>query len=171
MKKTIFIALYMFFVLSACSPQQRITKNPPFAVEAASCNLFGSGSEEGRSGFILRIPIVISSNTSIEFKEVYFRGHVLIPELHENLEKNELICEYREQEVTAKPDMIMHADPKKEVGNQPPNLINIKDEKFPFELDKSEAVISYVTDSEKQEKTGPKYYKISDIKDKVSGMY
>ena len=55
----------------------------------------------------------------------------------------------------------MHADPKEEFGNKPPN-ISIK---IPFELQENEAVISYFIKSKKR------FYKLSNIKKQKTLYY
>ena len=62
---------------------------------------------------------------------------------------------------THQKDIVMHADGRKEVGNQPPML----QEKLPFEMAENECVISFM----KGKKL--KYLKVEDIKQKASKIY
>ena len=64
-----------------------------------------------------------------------------------------------------KPDIVMHSDPKKEVGNQPPRLRTEEEKTFPFELNADEAVLSYLENGK------VKYVKISGVKDKPARIY
>ena len=60
-----------------------------------------------------------------------------------------------------KPDMVMHADSKKEVGNKPP----MTKEKFPFELEADQCVLSFLDGDT------VKYYKVKNIKEKKPKMF
>lgn len=165
-KNAIYIIMGCALTLQGCSSQKRLENNAPFTIEKASCQEWVGGKEESGSGFRLRLPLesaIIADE--IQFKEVFFRGAIMEAELEKNDDKMTVLCNYFRVK-GAKPDIIMHSDPKKEVGNQPPRLEN-QGRKFPFELKSDEAIISY---SEKGSKK-VKYVKIGGIADKPSRIY
>ena len=61
----------------------------------------------------------------------------------------------------------MHADPTKEIGNQPPSLQKSEPADFPFELGKDEAVISYLENGKKKKF----FYKIKEVKEMLPLVY
>jgi hypothetical protein len=151
--------------LQGCSSQKKLESSAPFTIEQATCQEWVGGKEESGTGFLLQLPITAVSGDDIQFKEVFFRGAIMESEVDRADEKMTIVCNFF-KEKAVKPDIIMHADAKKEVGNQPPPL-NKKGDKFPFELKPDEAVVSYTTNGT----TKVKYIKIGGIVDKPSRIY
>ncbi|MBT8264237.1 MAG: hypothetical protein KJN75_02770 [Muriicola sp.] len=167
MKKTIIIVLSIVFGVFGCTSQKKLTSDVPFTIKKPTCQQFTAGREEGGSGFVLRIPIGDMAITDVSYKEVFFRGHVLPVEIVKEATGMVLLCEYKNKPAQKKPDLIMDADPKKEIGNQPPEMITKKDKEFPFELAPDEAVISFIEANSNK----VIYYKIGSIKDIEPQVY
>lgn len=167
MKKTLIILTSFIFGLFGCTSQKKLTSDVPFTLEKPSCQQYAAGREEGDSGFVLRIPIAGIATTDVSFKDVFFRGHVLSPEMVKEATGMVLLCEFKNSAATIKPDIIMDADPKQEIGNQPPEMITKKVKEFPFQLAPDEAVISFIEGSSNK----VIYHKIGGIKDKEPLMY
>ena len=159
MRYLIALLLVILLGVSGCSSQKKLATDAPFSIEKPSCTPFAGGREESGSGFILRLPLSFPEYTDIAYEAVYFRGHVLTPILLEEAGKQVLYCKYQ-RTPKVKPDIIMHDDPMKEVGNQPP-AEKVGKKKFPFELQPEEAVISYRIDDR------IKYVKVTGVKDKT----
>ncbi|MBT8204976.1 MAG: hypothetical protein KJP14_06170 [Eudoraea sp.] len=159
MKYPFALLLGILLGVSGCSSQKKIGTDAPFSVEKPSCTPFASGREESGHGFILRLPLSFKEYEDISYDAVYFRGHILTPMLLEEVGKQVLYCRYQ-RTPKVKPDIIMHDDPIKEVGNQPP-AEKVGKKKFPFELQPAEAVIAYRIDDR------IKYVKITGVKDKT----
>ncbi len=158
MKKLLLATILLIMGLSGCSSQKKIEAKAPFTVKNATCESFVGGREESGSGFVVKLPIAAEENADITYQKLYFRGHIL--SLQEGSDEDNMILEavYRRAE-GSKPDIIMHADPKKEVGNQPPKLKPRKKD-FPFSLNPDQAVIEYTHGGD------TKYFMIEGIKDK-----
>ena len=159
------------FSLYGCSSQKKLTKEPPFTINNPSYQQYAGGREESGTGFILQFPVDMEAGNDIEFLEVFFRGHVLKAEQEKEGEKFYIICNYKDDVAVTKPDIIMHSDPKKEVGNQPPGPISKENQDFPFELKEDEAVISYKNGAEDPQKRKIAYVKITKIKTKPALNY
>ncbi|MBT8182818.1 MAG: hypothetical protein KJO53_14655 [Eudoraea sp.] len=165
------ILIVTIFSLYGCSSQKKFTTAPPFSIHNPSYQQYAGGREESGTGFILQLPVDLEAGNEIEFIEVFFRGHVLKPELEEQGENVRIVCNHRDSDEDKKPDIIMHSDPKMEVGNQPPGSISKKDKDFPFELKKGEAVISFKNITADPQKSKITYFKITGIKTKPSLIY
>tara|TARA_R110002012_G_scaffold263456_2_gene446524 strand:+ start:190552 stop:191070 length:519 start_codon:yes stop_codon:yes gene_type:complete len=160
MKKSLYIALLSLLGLGSCASQKKMQTNPPFTIETPSFQKWTAGKEEGGSGLDVKIPIDQLQKGNIIFKDLYFRGKVSSVVTETIANKQYVTAKFTHQKFT-KPDIIMHADPRKEVGNQPP--MPQKDEKkaYPFELAEDEAVISYLENNSNK----LKYTKITGFKE------
>ncbi|TAI47503.1 hypothetical protein [Flagellimonas allohymeniacidonis] len=127
----------------------------PVTLGEASCKQWYGSTEESGKGLLLEIP-VLDEVSDIDVKQAFFRGMVTDIRWEKRKEGQILVADFKIEERT-KPDIIMDADPKEEVGNQPPSLH--KQEEFPFELESSEAIISY------NDKGKMRYFKVIGIKD------
>ena len=165
------ILIVTIFSLYGCSSQKKFVTAPPFSINNPSYQQYAGGREESGTGFIVQFPVDMEAGNEIEFVEVFFRGHVLKAELEEQGENIRIVCNHRNSDQDKKPDIIMHSDPKMEVGNQPPGSISKKDKDFPFELKKDEAVISYKTITTEPQKSKITFFKINGIKTKPSLIY
>ena len=165
MKNVVYIILGCILALQGCSSQKKLESSAPFVIGQATCQQWTGGKEESGTGFRLQLPIASVDTDNIEFKQVFFRGNTIGIEVERANENMTLVCDYF-YEKTVKPDIIMHADAKEEVGNQPPKLKHKKD-KFPFELKPDEAVISYLVNGSNK----LRYIKIGEVVDKPSRIY
>ena len=155
-----YMMIVLLFSLSGCSSQKKLVDKPPFDMGDATCQKWVGGREESGSGLLLNISVneTLSGNTQLQ--QAYFRGMVADIKMEEKDGQLMATANFLNKR-DEKPDMVMHSDPKKEVGNKPPKL---KD-KFPFELEADECVVSYLEDDKMQ------YFKITDIKEKKPLSY
>lgn len=163
MRKSIYILSILSLGLFSCSSQKKLQKETPFQLGSASCQHWAGGKEESGTGLILKIPIMAIEEGDVAMQNVYFRGKMTKLNLEIQEGKTYAIAKFEEPSME-KPDIIMHADPKQEVGNRPPKMKDAEID-FPFELADDEAVISYM------EKEKLKYAKISGIKEKAPLIY
>ena len=170
MKNTSIIILTVFS-LYGCSSQKKLTTAPPFSINNPSYQQYVGGREESGTGFILQLPVDVEAGNEIDFLEVFFKGHVLEAEIKEDGENLRIVCNYKDTSEDKKPDIIMHSDPKEEVGNQPPGSINRKNADFPFDLNRDEAVVSYKVMTGDPKNNKVTYFKITGIKSKPSRIY
>lgn len=150
-----YIVLALGFSFSGCTSQKKLSDKAPFEMGPATCQLgTGNGAEAG-SGLSLEIPILSEDLNGAQLKQAYFRGKIADVNL-ESLETGWVAkANFREQNME-KPDIIMHADPKKEIGNRPPQ----PKREFPFVLEADQCVLSYM------EGETLKYVKIEGIAEK-----
>ncbi|AKA35031.1 hypothetical protein [Flagellimonas lutaonensis] len=160
MKLISYMMFALLFSLSGCSSQKKLVKNPPFEMGDATCQRWVGGRAESGSGLLLNIPVDNAVATNTPLQQAFFRGRVADIKVEEKDGEWMAIANFINQR-EEKPDMVMHADPKKEVGNRPPKL----EEKFPFELGPDECVVSYMEDGK------TKYFKITGIKEKKPLTY
>lgn len=164
MNYAINIVLVCLITLQGCSSQKKLESSAPFEVENATCQQWVGGKEASGSGF--KLQIAVSGNIdSIDFREIFFRGAIMEIQIEQDDRSLTLAGNYFMEKVN-KPDIIMHADPKKEAGNQPPRL-DVKAKDFPFELMPDEAVISFTKNGSDK----LRYFKIGGIADKPSRIY
>jgi hypothetical protein len=132
----------------------------PFEMGQATCQSWSGGRAESGSGMLLEIPIQGEKNDELKLRQAYFRGKIADVEMEDTENGWVAKANFKNQSMK-KPDMVMHADSKKEVGNQPPTA----KEKFPFELEADQCVLSFM------EGDTVKYYKIGNIKEKKPKMF
>jgi len=166
MRKIPVLTVVILFGLFGCSSQKKLVMEAPFTIKDPSCQDYTAGREEGGSGFTLNLPIADNMG-EVTFEEVYFRGHIMKPSLVQNENGSVLVCDHRNEDLKVKPDIVMHADPKEEIGNQPPSLLKTDQKEFPFELEKDEVVISYREKGKKK----MHYFKIKGVKEKLPLIY
>ena len=160
MKNFLYLTVLAIMGLSSCSSQKKLQSHPPFTVEGPTCQKWTGGMENSGSGLEVRIPITYVNKESIAVQQLFFRGEITDLTI-EIINKERFAVGKFSNEKLQKPDIIMHADPKKEFGNQPPILKSEEKIEFPFELNEDEAVISYID----KQGTTIKYTKISGIKE------
>jgi len=125
---------FISVLLLCCKSTQEITQNnPPFKVLEAT---YSERIENGNENIVI-VNIKID-NPEIQLDSVYFRNmkSSLIGSSKNSEEKYEghfLISN------TTK-DIILHSDAEKEFGNRVPDI----SQKIPFQLEKDQAVVSYV---------------------------
>jgi hypothetical protein len=161
MKKSLYIAILSLVGLGSCASQKKMQTQPPFVLEEASFQKWTGGKEESSSGIEIKIPISEFKKQDITFQEIYFRGKISTATLESTYDKQYIMAKYTDQKFQ-KPDIIMHADPRKEVGNQPPMPNKVIEIDFPFELAVDEAVVSYTENNSDK----VKFTKIIGIKEK-----
>ncbi|QOD59748.1 hypothetical protein H9I45_10335 [Polaribacter haliotis] len=127
----------------------KFVKNPSFKIEKAVYNNW-KGGQPGVSG--TKLEIHISNASEIEFESLFFQQKETKVEVSKDGDKTILIGHFSTS-TKEKRDLILDADPTKELKNTPPNIENTK-----FDLKENEAVLTY--------KKGDKvhYYMIKDIK-------
>lgn len=134
---------------SKCDDSKEFVETPPFKTGEVMSEAWED--EKNKSGTNLFIPIV--EGKEIQLDSAYFRGEIV--KLEKIKRDSYLVYIGRfKNTLIANRDIIMHADPKKEVGNVPP----LPKKKMPFELKENEAVISFIVDGEE------KYCKLENIK-------
>ncbi|MDT0606201.1 hypothetical protein [Croceitalea rosinachiae] len=151
--------LALAFSLSACSSQKKLVETP-FEMGQATCQSWAGGRPEAGSGINLEIPLLSEKIGEMKMQRAFFRGMVADVTLDSNEGKQVAKASFKKQ-ASGKMDMVMHADSKEEVGNQPPK----KEEKFPFELGNDQCVVSYLDGDT------IKYFMIEGIKEKKPLIY
>ncbi len=149
-------AVTVLFIAFGCGPCKTkkgdlaITQNAPFEIENTYCQKWVAGIKGGGSGINLYVTIDNVSE-GVQMKEFHFRGKIT----NVSSSKESLYIGYFKSEAN---DVIMDSDVVKESTNTPPVI-------SPFELENSEAVLSY----EFNNKTY--YHKIYDIEEKEMLAY
>lgn len=128
----------------------------------ASVQEWMGGKEESGTGNLVTVSI-LAITKNVSFQEMYYKGQVAQVTTETNSDGIKVKANF--VHASHKSDLIMHADTKKEVGNQPPSLQEDPNIEFPFELEPQEAVLSYIV------KNHIKYVKISGIKEKTALIY
>ena len=146
--------------IMSCSSQKSLESNPPFTVDSPFVEYWTGGREESGTGMRFQARWTPVDPSAIDVDSLFFRGRMLKLKVTDTETGFLLTASYR-QHPSDKPDYVMHADSLKEVGNQPPMpLPDLR--QFPFELEKDEAVISYL-----DKRDGEKYYaRISGVLEK-----
>lgn len=156
LKLIIYILLCCTVAFYGCSSQKKLETSTPFVLGTASCQKWTEGLEDGVSGKIVKITVRELTGKDVGFLSIYFRGS-MAPVVME-MEDQGMMATAKFQ--NAKPDIIMHADSMREVGNQPPKRATRDGTEFPFDLRETEAVLSYM------ENEKVKYVKVVGIADK-----
>lgn len=161
MKNFTYILLGLTIGLTGCSSQKKLESNPPFTIGATTAQQWVGGREESGMGMTLKIQISKMKGEGVPLQSVYFRGDLSPLSMEMEAQGMMAVAKFEKE----KPDIIMHADSTKEVGNKPPKRKTNKNEVFPFNLQPDEAVISYL------ENDKIKYTKITGIKEKQPIAY
>jgi len=126
----------------------KLVQDPPFSIGEIYSQDWISGVKGGGSGTNLFIKFTDLSE-EINIHEFYFRDKIVNARVSSQ-NRNEYTGFYKN---TINKEVIMNVDPVKESQNKPPY-------KTPFQLDKNEAVISYLYKGELV------YYKVVGIEEK-----
>jgi len=154
MKAVIHMIVVLTLSLSGCSSQNKMVIRAPFEMGQPTYETKVGGRAEASTEIVLEIPILSEDANEIKVQHAYFRGKIAKLEI-KNTDKGSIaIANFRNQR-RAKLDIIMHSDPRKEVGNQPPT----PKIEFPFELEDDECVLSFL-DGDTM-----KYVKVENIKE------
>ena len=132
---------------------------PPFQWSEATYQSWVGDKPETDSGLVLEIPIQ-SNSTNLKLHKAFFRGKITDIDMKTTDSGIMAQANFMNQMIK-KPNIVMHADSRQEIGNQPPTL----QEAFPFDLEDDECVLSY------QEDGKTKYFKIDGVKEKKSLLY
>ena len=163
--KAFFGTVLLILGLMSCSSQKTIETQPPFSVERPTVQYWEGGREESGYGMQFRARWNPVDPSAIQVDSLFFRGGIYKLEVTDS-ETGFILQASRSESPRDKPDIIMHADSTREIGNQPPKPLP-SPEAFPFNLKPDEAVISYMLGAE-----GKKYYaKITGIVEKPSRIY
>jgi hypothetical protein len=161
MKSFTYAALLTAFGFAGCASQKQFEENPPFVVSDPTVQMMAAGREES-GGVMTEVSFrwTPAERMGIEIDSLYFRGRVLKPILTDTETGMVLSARYPSVSLE-KPDLTMHADSLREVGNQPPAPLPGR-HPFPFELKRDEAVLSYRIKAE----PGRWFYRITGIVEK-----
>jgi len=163
--KAFFGTVLLVLGLMSCSSQKPLESQPPFSVEGPTVQYWEGGREESGFGMKFRARWNPKDPSAIKVDSLFFRGQVYKLEVADS-ETGFILQASRTENPLEKPDIIMHADSTREIGNQPPKPLP-SPEVFPFDLQPDEAVISYIHKAE-----GQKYYtKITGIVEKPARIY
>ncbi|REE83709.1 hypothetical protein BX611_1004 [Lutibacter oceani] len=154
MNKLVYTIVFglLFLAFSCCSSSKikadnKFQNNPPFKIVKAVYKNW-VGGQPGVKGYLVQFEI---DNPEIVLDTVYFRNMKTKLKKDFTSENNTYVGTFILPHIIK--DYILHKDPKKEFGNEPP----IVSENIPFVLNDNEAVISYIFNN----KTA--YYKVSNI--------
>lgn len=144
-------------IFTQCASSQFVD-NPPFELDRATEHRIMKGDtvEKGR---LLKIVLDKVNTDDIVFDKVYFGNRAL--DVSPTIDGNTVILEAKYTAAGEIRDLVLHKDPKKEVGNRPPAPV----EKMPFELKKGEVVIAYT------DKGKTKYFRIEQVQNGDSVIY
>jgi len=160
MRTSFYFALLLTVIgLMSCSSQRKLQTEAPFTVERPTVEYWVGGREESGTQMRFQVRWNPIDPSAITLDSLYFRGRVMKAELKETETGFLITGTYIED--MPKSDIIMHADPRQEVGNQPPKPLNTR-KAFPFELSPNEAVLSYLEGNTEKKR----YYKISGVVEK-----
>ena len=161
-KTNILNFLILSIGLTSCSSQKTLQTKVPFEIGMATLQEWMGGKEESGTGYLISVPVV-NITKDVRFQEIFYHGQVVQVTTESHGEG--LMVKGNFTLAPQKPDIIMHADPRKEVGNQPPSMHKGYTKDFPFDLEPQEAVLSYMI------KNRVKYVKISGMKKKAPLIY
>ena len=157
LKKTsiYFIIAIMLFGFTQCK-SQKIEQEVPFKITEKTY-FYWVGGRKGSTGINIKI-IGNFDADNVEFTNLYFKekAYKIVPEFKEN--GFTIIGSYSKLN---KKDLILHQDPAKEFGNEPP----IIEKKIPYDLQNDEALIVYTIKGKEF------YYKVSGVKQLATVYY
>lgn len=160
MKNRTILLLTITFGLFSCTSQKKLTTELPFEVGQATTQVWKGGMEASGSGNILKIPV----SKNVVVNTCYFRGAVTDAAIVKEGKQFYVVAKFTNKR-SVKPDIIMHADGRKEVGNQPPALNTNTSDEIPFQLQADEAVLGFISGTTQQ------YVKIENIKELAPLLY
>jgi hypothetical protein len=74
MKHFKYIICIMLLGLFSCSSQKKLQTETPFELGSATCQAYIGGMENSGNGLSIKIPVTIDEASTLEMKEIYFRG-------------------------------------------------------------------------------------------------
>jgi hypothetical protein len=153
-------SVFTLITAIGCVSQQQLVQTPPFEIRSPSFRMIISGQEASLNQIELRMDWDVNNGYIIIPDTIYFRGGEAMSFVEDSIEGNILAARFTVDKPT-KGDLIMHANPLKEVGNQP-SLPLSRNKELSYELDNSEAILAYRIAG----KQGRFYYKIMGIVEK-----
>ncbi|CAM1358111.1 conserved exported hypothetical protein [Tenacibaculum litopenaei] len=130
----------------------KFDQTPPFKILSAKMTHI-TGGVPGVSS--LDVYLQYTAATKPTVKHLYFRGKKTTAIIEQKLDNPYIVARFKEEDNAERYDLELQKDVKKEYGNTTAK----KAEKFPFELQQNEAVLSYEVNGKLR------YYKISNIKE------
>ncbi len=152
------ISFMTLIFFSSCASTQKLESTTPFVLAKTTCRPWTAGIKGGGSGMEVLFVMHKVDATELVFEGVYFRDD------YAKLEDKGVAGKYHAKftNKNKKPDIIMHADGRKEGGNTAPELNTVK---VPFEIKPNEAVLVYTQSGT------TKYFKVKDIKEVAPLIY
>ena len=129
-----------------------LTNNPPFTINNATYSHVTGGLPGNNT---LNLMLEFTENQSVDFQKVYFQNRSIKAVIEQKGAKKYIAARYKTSTKNDSKDRVLHAKPEKEYGN----TAKVKEE-IPFELEDSEAILSYLDNGL------VKYFKIKNIKKK-----
>ena len=159
-----FATLLLTMGLMGCSSQKSFQEDPPFQVAYPTSQMWMGGREASGAGMELRLRYTPGSPGEVRPDSLYFRGQIM-PAVVEDTETGMLVTASFRTDLGGDADRVMHADARREVGNQPPKPLPAPD--FPFDLEPDQAVLSYIRLSD-----GKRFYvRVDGVKEKPARVY
>jgi len=141
-----------------CSSAQ-FDKNPPFIIKKVFYQEWFGGQPNSK-GALITIEISTLIPNDIIYDSIFFKGNA--KKLGQTVfEKKQLLSGNFPAKIASDKNIIMHADPLKEMANKPPTVLT----SFPFVLTDNECVISYIFKNKKR------YFKIDNLKQEKAIYY
>ena len=165
MKSIITIILICIIIctgLISCASQRTLQSAAPFEIGTVTVQEWLGGKEKSGTGYLVTIPVAVITK-EVRFQELFYRGQ--IAQVTTEMREEGFIVQANFINTPTKPDLVMHADPKKEVGNQPSSIKGGSIKDFPFDLEPKAAILSYIV------KNRVKYVKITGVKEKAGPIY
>jgi hypothetical protein len=151
----ILLSLFVVLGLTSCK-STKTDSNPPFKISGATYN-YWTGGQPGISG--IRVIINYTTSEEITFDTIYFQKRKGEIDKYKREGKTFIIGRINTS-TREKNEVIMDADPKKEMNNKPPQGVTI-----PFDLKENEAMIVYTYKGKKHN------FKVTNIKKTASDFY
>ncbi|PID69372.1 MAG: hypothetical protein CR989_01925 [Flavobacteriales bacterium] len=147
---SLLFSISIMVVFTQCAGSQFVN-NPPFVVESVTQHQL-TDSNNNDKGTLFKIALKNVDTNAISFEKIYFnnKGTNVLMAL---TDENTLITAKFVRNISGR-NLVLHKDPKKEIGNKPPVLV----EKPPFKMKDNEAVLTYT------ENGITKYFKLENIK-------
>lgn len=151
-------SILVLTLFTQCSSTQ-FEKDAPFTISKAYYQDW-VGGRQGASGTLITFEITSAIPKEITLDSLFFNHKISKLEATSFNNKHTITSNFYKNRYVDR-DIIMHADPRKEMGNKVPDIIL----NFPFELADNECVISYNIKGKRH------YYKIINLKKEKTIFY
>ena len=152
--------MMLFAMLFSCSSQKKLVENPPFEMRQPTFQKWVGGRAESGQGWKLEIPLGNNDLGETTLEKVFFRGMEAPISLTKNGEQWVASANFNSSGLE-KPDIIMHSDSTKEVGNQPPAM----GVEMPFQIENDQCLLVY------KEGKRLRYVKLENVKEKETKVF